>query len=99
MVRRPPAGRVRADGDRRKPRLAELAADSLRTLFKAQGVTEADEGIQSVMGAFMELPVHPDVVEGIRRLSDTGIRLVTLSNGSTSVAKGLFEAQRDLRPL
>ena len=42
------------------------------------------------MDAFMTLPPHPDVVEGVQRLSDSGIRLVTLSNGSTAVAEGLF---------
>ncbi len=35
--------------------------------------------------------MHPDVLDGIRALSDLGIRLVTLTNGSASVAEGLFE--------
>lgn len=39
----------------------------------------------------MSLPVHDDVVDGTRALASEGIRLVTLSNGSTQVAQGLFE--------
>ncbi len=73
------------------PQFAELALDSLRCLFKAQDVSNVDQGVELVMNAFMQLPLHPDVVEGARQLSESGIRLVTLSNGSTSVAKGLFE--------
>jgi len=43
------------------------------------------------MKAFGQLVVHSDVVAGIRSLRSSGIRLVTLSNGSTSVAEGLLE--------
>jgi 2-haloacid dehalogenase len=43
------------------------------------------------MAGFMGLSVHPDVPEGIRALADLGIRLVTLSNGSASVAESLFD--------
>jgi 2-haloacid dehalogenase len=35
--------------------------------------------------------VHPDVVEGVHALSDLGIRLVTLSNGSSGVADALLQ--------
>jgi 2-haloacid dehalogenase len=47
--------------------------------------------VEHVMAGFSALPVHPDVPEGLRRLSSTGRRLVTLSNGSASVAEGLLE--------
>ncbi|MDF2092270.1 haloacid dehalogenase type II [Knoellia sp. 3-2P3] len=73
------------------PDFAELALESLTTLLRSQGVTDVEAGVEGVMEAFMQLPLHPDVVEGIRLLSESGIRLVTLSNGSTSVAEGLFQ--------
>jgi len=38
------------------------------------------------MDGFAALEVHPDIVEGLESLSELGIRLVTLSNGSASVA-------------
>lgn len=73
------------------PDFATLAKESLRGLLLARSVPDIDTAVDTVMGAFTELPVHDDVVEGVPALAATGIRLVTLSNGSTSVARGLFE--------
>lgn len=72
------------------PSFADLATDGLRTLLEKAGI-DADDAIDHIMGGFAELPVHPDVVDGIRTLNEAGLRLVTLSNGATSVAQGLFE--------
>lgn len=35
--------------------------------------------------------MHPDVPEGIRLLRETGMRVVTLTNGAPAIAKGLLE--------
>lgn len=43
------------------------------------------------MSGIAELPVHADVVSGIRALRDGGVRSVTLSNGGSTVAQGRFE--------
>lgn len=43
------------------------------------------------MAGFQQLPVHPDVVDGVRALRELDLRLVTLGNGSATVAQGLFE--------
>src|SRR3546814_11403490 len=43
------------------------------------------------MAGFAGLPVHPDFPEGIGSLRDLGVRLVTLSNGSATVAEALFD--------
>jgi 2-haloacid dehalogenase len=51
---------------------------------------DADAAVDHVMTGFSELPTHPDVVDGIRLLRAGGRRLVTLSNGSTSVAEKLL---------
>ena len=48
------------------------------------------------MDGFAGLPVHADVPDGIRALSNLGIRLATLSNGSASVAEALFD-RADIR--
>jgi 2-haloacid dehalogenase len=45
----------------------------------------------TVLEAFGRLDVHPDVPEGIRKLHALGIRLVTMSNGASSIAEGLLE--------
>lgn len=43
-----------------------------------------------VLEGFTSLAVHDDVVPGLRALAELGVRLVTLSNGSTDVAEGLL---------
>lgn len=73
------------------PDFADLAATSLAVALTAQDVDDVGGAVGKVMGAFTSLPTHPDVVDGIRDLAASGIRLVTLSNGSTAVAEGLFE--------
>lgn len=76
---------------RQNPDFTTLATTSLRGVLQAHGVSDLDAAVKTVMGAFAELPVHADVVEGVRALAAAGVRLVTLSNGSASVARGLFE--------
>ena len=87
------------------PAFAELAKTSLRAaLVGRRGggfgdggasneapVPDVEEVVAHVMNGFMELPVHPDVVDGVRALADLGLRLVTLSNGSAGVARALLE--------
>jgi 2-haloacid dehalogenase len=70
---------------------ARLAAEALRVSLHAVELNRAvDDAVQHVMDGFSDLPVHPDVPDGVRALHSLGIRLVTLSNGSTSIAEGLF---------
>lgn len=49
-----------------------------------------DQAVEHVMAGFAVLPVHADVADGVRVLRALGPRLVTLSNGATSVAEALF---------
>ena len=71
---------------------AHIAAEALRVSLNALSLNRGtEEAVQHIMDGFGALQVHPDVPDGIRALSDLGIRLVTLSNGSASVAEGLFE--------
>ena len=71
---------------------ADIAGEVLRGLLPAHtGRAVTDEDVQHVIEGFMTLGVHDDVPEGLRALHDQGIRLVTLSNGSASVAEGLLE--------
>ena len=71
---------------------AAIAEESLRVLFGTRTIDrDPGDAARHVMEGFAGLPVHPDVPEGVRALADAGFRLVTLSNGSTSVAEGLLE--------
>lgn len=73
-----------------RPLFADLAAEVLAGTLTGR-VDDTDAAVAHVMAGFAELPVHPDVVEGLRSLHQLGLRLVTLSNGSTGVARGLLE--------
>ena len=53
---------------------------------------ELDEAVEHIMAGFGLLKLHPDVPEGVRALTGTGMRLVTLSNGSAEVARSLLAA-------
>ncbi len=49
-----------------------------------------DEAVRHVLAGIPLLQLHPDVPAGIERLRESGFRLVTLSNGASSVAEGLL---------
>jgi 2-haloacid dehalogenase len=48
-------------------------------------LSAADRG--QVAGAFLELSPHPDVEPALRRLTEAGVRVITLSHGSPGVAE------------
>jgi len=71
---------------------ATLGAEALRVRLGGQPMDRPlEDAVNHVMQGFSELAVHPDVVEGVQALSDLGIRLVTLSNGSATVADTLLQ--------
>ena len=63
----------------------------LAAALAAQPVEDIDAAVDQLMAAFASLPAHSDVVEGIGALAATGVRLVTLSNGSAAIAQGLLQ--------
>lgn len=71
---------------------ADLAQDALRAVLHGRAglTTPPDEAVERIMAAFSQLPTHPDVPIGLTRLRDAGLRIVTLTNGATSVADGLL---------
>lgn len=70
---------------------ADLGREGLRIALSGVDVDrDLESAIEHVMSGFMSLPVHPDVVNGIRALERAGLRLVTLSNGAAAVADRLF---------
>lgn len=71
---------------------ARIAAESLGVGLHGLPLNRgAAEAVSYIMDGFAGLPVHDDVPDGIRALGGLGIRLVTLSNGSASVAEALFD--------
>lgn len=71
---------------------ATIGAEALRVRLTDQALNRSlEEAVEHVMAGFSALEVHPDVPDAILALSDLGIRLVTLSNGSASVADALLQ--------
>lgn len=71
---------------------ARIASEMLRGSLSGRPLNRGtEEAVQHVMDGFAGLDVHADVPEGVRALRGMGIRLVTLTNGSTSVAEALFD--------
>lgn len=74
------------------PSFAEVASAALRTVLSDEQLDRGvDEAVDHVMSGLAALKLHPDVVPGVETLAETGIRLVTLSNGSTSIAQKLLD--------
>jgi 2-haloalkanoic acid dehalogenase type II len=72
-------------------RFSVLAENALQAVLTGMPLDRpGDAAVEHVMAGFMNLPVHPDVPSGIRAMSDVGIPLVTLTNGSTEVAEWLL---------
>jgi 2-haloacid dehalogenase len=68
----------------------DLAAEALINLAGRRGLLlRAEDAVAAVdMGS---LPPHPDVPEGLSRLSQAGFTLIALTNGSSAVAKSQIE--------
>lgn len=72
---------------------ARIAEGALRSLAAGAPLTCAlPDAVEHIMSGFMELEVHGDVVDGVTALRSMGLRLVTLTNGSTAVADRLLSA-------
>lgn len=70
---------------------ARLAAEALRISLHGLSLNRGtEEAVEHIMAGFAGLGVHADVADGIHLLSAQGIRLITLSNGSSSVAEELL---------
>lgn len=57
----------------------DAAAEALRAV---SGHRLDDEAVQHVLAGFDELPAHPDVEPAMRELSQAGVRMICLTNGS-----------------
>ncbi len=68
----------------------EIGADVMRALVSGNPDVDAERAIEHVLGAFTELDVHPDVVDGLRALGESGLRMATLTNGAAAIAETLL---------
>ena len=73
------------------PSFSGVARDLLTAqLSEAQLNRSVQDAAAHIMHGFAHLEMHPDVAPGLEALHEAGFRLVTLSNGATSVADQLF---------
>lgn len=75
-----------------------IGADVLVGQLAAAGIAPTDEAIRGVLSGFTQLSLHPDVVPGLQRLHASGLRIVTLTNGSAAMSEQMF-AVAGLLPL
>jgi 2-haloacid dehalogenase len=73
-------------------RFADIGVEVLAGMLDAAGVDDPHDIAAGLVSSMAELPLHPDVIPGIRALREAGHRLVTLSNGSAEVAERLTSA-------
>jgi 2-haloacid dehalogenase len=70
----------------------DVAGDVLRGLLSAIDGWQGDPGHAAayILDAFDDLDVHADVPDGVRQLSEAGVRLATLTNGATATTERLL---------
>jgi 2-haloacid dehalogenase len=70
----------------------EVAAAALRSLLEQSRHWTGDPAAAAeyILDGFAELDVHPDVPDGVRRLSAAGFRLATLTNGAAQLTAALL---------
>ena len=70
----------------------QVGAAVLRGLLSGQPLDRpVDDAVSHVLDGFATLDLHPDVPAGLRVLTDGGLRVVTLTNGSLSQSSALLE--------
>ena len=67
-----------------------VGGDVLASQLAAAGIDPTEETINGVLSGFTRLPLHPDVEPGLRRLHESGVRIITLTNGSAAMSERVF---------
>lgn len=69
----------------------ETAAATLEVAMANEGIEITDAKVARVIGAFAELPAHPDVRPALDELCAAKVRVATLTNGSGENTRKLLE--------
>ncbi|MGM9463519.1 haloacid dehalogenase type II [Streptomyces murinus] len=84
---------------------AAVARDGLCAMAADEGLSEPRRAADQILAGLTELPLHPDIPEGVRALRAAGFRLLTLTNGAAETTRAvldragltdLFEAHLDV---
>lgn len=72
----------------------EVAEATLQSALAREGVEATPVVAQAILGAFGELPAHPDVRPAFQALRDAGVRIITLTNGSAEATSTLLKSAK-----
>lgn len=64
-----------------------IGSTALAMIATRRGITLSQEDRTSILGTMRRLPPHSDVREGLERLRNAGVRLVTLTNSTEQVGQ------------
>ena len=67
-----------------------IGAEILAGQLTAAGLDAGTEAVRGVLSGLRQLQLHPDVVPGLQRLHASGLRIVTLTNGSVELSEQMF---------
>ncbi|GAA3840130.1 haloacid dehalogenase type II [Streptomyces coacervatus] len=72
---------------------ASVAHDGVRVLLsRLEGwAGDGEAAARHILDGFSHLDVHPDVPDGVRKLSDAGFRLTATTNGSITLTERLLD--------
>lgn len=72
-------------------RFSAIADTQLRVVFHSTRLRGSlDQAVESILQKMRTLSLHPDVADGVRALTEDGLQVLTLSNGSSDLAARLF---------
>jgi len=69
----------------------EVAASSLAGVLRSRHVDPQPEVVERILAALAELDPYPDARPALERLRTHGVRVMTLTNGSTAATQGLLK--------
>jgi len=69
---------------------AEVATGALASLLAEYQLEPITARMEGVIKTFADLPIHPDVKEGIGLLRSGGVRIAALTNGSAETTRKMF---------
>ena len=72
-------------------RFPELAGHHLTVLLEEGGVTATDERLTHVLEGFDHTRAHADVEPALRRLTEHGVTVVTMTNGTVAITEAFLE--------
>jgi 2-haloacid dehalogenase len=68
----------------------DLAVELLEAQLTAAGIEPSAETVGNVLSGFTRLPLHADVAPGLQRIHESGVRIVTLTNGAAAMSEHVF---------